>query len=94
MYSLWYGRRRSMKCKNVGTDGCHRADAMFPKLCWQETCGCGACGEYKRRERRGLVHHMRLGKAADDPAAKGHCRASLLGLLAKVQLVDLWRIIC
>ena len=53
-----------------------------PNIVGKRRAGHGAFSEYKHRERRGLGHHMRLGKAADDPAVKGHCRASLLGLLA------------
>ena len=50
-----------------------------PNIVGKRRAGHGACSEYKHRERRGLGHHMRLGKAADDPPVKGHCRASLLG---------------
>ena len=60
-----------------------------PNIVGKRRAGHGAFSEYKHRERRGLGHHMRLGKAADDPAVKGHCRASLLGLLAKFRGLDL-----
>ena len=45
----------------------------------------GACRDQKHRKLRSLCHHMRLGKAADDPTWRGQCRASLLGLLAKIK---------
>ena len=61
-----------------------RETLCSPNFVGKRRAGHGACGEYKHREGRGLGHHMRLGKAADDPPAmKGLCRASLLGLLAK-----------